>query len=229
MSNPPSGSDKPGRHERHLLRRGLNPLFGSPTRELDSGELAEAQRLDRDEAQRFITELQELVRRAVELEPNESSDVILKLKEDLDKAYEQASGLGGDQSGNREAIRQLLIVIMNAVRQGAGHDARAQAELDDEDEARATHFRLLEIPLIADLLAPSSPIGEDELPATLLSESPDAVAAALLLFDQEQIDALLEAATGLLSSTELNTTQRREAEARLDQIRAARDAMTDPA
>ena len=229
MSHPLSSSDKPGRHERHLLRRDLNPLFGSPPRETDPAELAEAQRRDRDEAQRFITELQELVRRAVELEPNETSDVILKLKEDLDKAYEQASGLGGDQTGNREAIRQLLIVIMNAVRQGAGHDARAQAELDDEDEARAAHFRLLEIPLIADLLAPDSPIGEDELPATLLSEAPDAVAAALLLFDQEQIDALLEASTHLLDTCELSATRRREAEARLGQIRAARDTATDTA
>ena len=52
------------------------------------------------------------------------------------------------------------------------------------------HFRLLEHPLVADLLAPDSPIGPDELAPTLLSESKPAVRAAIELFDEAQLGEL---------------------------------------
>ncbi len=214
-----AGLKPPGRHERHLLRRLQNPLFDAGDLDLD-----EARRLDRDEAQQFLVELRELVQRAVDLKPNEDSEVILGLKEALDQAYERASALGGDQAGNREAIRQLIIVIMNAVRGAAQGDARAMAELDAEDEARAWHFRLLEEALVPDLLAPDSPIAPDELAATLLSESESAVANALHLFDETQLDILYHEACELLATREPGNELRDNAEQRLEQIRAARDA-----
>ncbi len=218
----PEPSERPGRHERHLLRRYGNPLFAAS--DLGPADLAEARRQDRDEANDFLGELRELVQRAVDLKPNEDSEVVLALKEALDMAYERASGLGGDQSGNREAIRQLLIVIMNAVRGAASDDPKALAELDAEDEARALHFRLLEEPLVADLLAPDSPIAPDELAATLLSESETATATALSLFDSTQLELLYDEARALLAAAELGREPRDIAEARLEQIRAARDS-----
>jgi hypothetical protein len=43
----------------------------------------------------FITELRATVERALNLKSNEESDVILKLKEDLERLYETSAGIGG--------------------------------------------------------------------------------------------------------------------------------------
>jgi len=54
----------------------------------------------------------------------------------------------------------------------------------------ALHFEQLAQPIVADLLAPDSPVAADELVPTLLCESEPALAAALLLFDAAQLGQL---------------------------------------
>ena len=53
-----------------------------------------------------------------------------------------------DQTPNKEAIQKLVTVIMRAVWRGAGNDSLAQQELEQEEEARRTHYALLEYPRI---------------------------------------------------------------------------------
>ncbi|MCU7806343.1 MAG: hypothetical protein KZQ73_00505 [Candidatus Thiodiazotropha sp. (ex Semelilucina semeliformis)] len=185
-------SELPGRHERHLLRKHNNPLFPEDQRSLTQGELTEAQRLDHEELEAYIGDLRKLVGEAVALGPHEQSDVILELKERLDKAYESASRLADDQSPNKEAIKKLVAVIMRAVWQGAGNDTLAQQELEQEEEARKTHFELLETALVADLLDPESLISEHELLPVLLSAEREDFEAAVTLFDPNQIQVLCE-------------------------------------
>src|SRR5690606_7819356 len=115
----------------------------------------------------FQGEFRALVQRAIELSPQEESEVILKLKEDLDRAYEQCCGLPGDNSETKAALRKLLDIVMRAVWRGAADDPAAQTNLREEEVARATHFELLEHPLVADLIRPDSPIEPDELAATV--------------------------------------------------------------
>lgn len=191
-------SELPGRHERHLRRKLGNPLFPAPLSEPSEKALLETQRRDHEELIAFLAGLRELVQRAVELRPTEESQIVLDLKSSLDEAYERASGLAGDQSGNREAIRTLIASIMSTIRAAAAGDAMAERQLDEEDEARRLHLKLLEHPLVADLLDPDSLIGPDELAATLLTESDDAVQAALELFDIDQLRLLRRDARGLL-------------------------------
>ena len=62
--------------------------------------------------------------------------MILGLKERLDRLYEQASGLREDQTKVKAALRQLVGVVMRAVWSGAGNDALARSELEDEEQAR---------------------------------------------------------------------------------------------
>ncbi len=193
-------SQFPGRRERHLLRKRSNPLFPEAERVITPEVLEEAQRLDHEELVDFITRFRQLVHRAVGLKPNEQSDVILGIKEELDQAYEQAAGLADDQTETREAIRKLLVVIMNAVRNGAANDPVALAELDQEAQARAAHFELLEYPLVADLLCPESPISGDELVPTLLSVPEAEFQAAITLFDEDQVKELERQARALLDS-----------------------------
>ena len=180
-------SELPGRFERHLMRKHNNPLFQESLRDLTQAQLSEAQRLDHEELVAYIESLRQLVGEAVALGPHEQSDVILELKERLDKAYENACRLADDQTSNKEAITKLVEVIMRAVWKGAGNDTLAHRELQQEEAARQTHYELLEYPLVADLLDPESVINEAELLPVLLSAKQDEFEAAITLFDPAQL------------------------------------------
>jgi hypothetical protein len=189
---------KPGRRERHLRRRHENPLFSWPPREVSPEDLLAAQKADHEEMEAFRESFRTLVQRAVELPPDAGSEIVLELRESLERQYEQSFGLPEDHAREREALRKLIDLIMRAIRKSAGIDPLARQELADEEEARAIHFRLLEHPLVADLLHPHSPIVPDELAPTLLGAPLDEVAAALDLFDPEQIAQLAEQSARLL-------------------------------
>ncbi len=191
-------SNLPGRHERHFLRKLNNPLFDEPITDYSDEDLLEVQRLDNDELLSYLTDLRSLVQRAITLNPNEESQVILDLKADLDQSYEKSCTLADDQRSNREAISQLLEVIMKTVRTSAGNDTLAQQQLEDELLARTLHFRLLEHPIVADMLDPDTRIQPHELVAALLSESEEELAAALEIFDAEQLEQTIADARRLL-------------------------------
>jgi hypothetical protein len=215
-----SFSDRPGPRERQLRRRHGNPLFGSAAA-VDPEQLRRAKLADQAEAREFEQAFPALMERAANLPPTAESDQVLVLKEDLDKAYEQAAGLAGDQARLMEAINKLIGVIMRAVWKGAGNDSAAQEELRQEEEARRLHQALLQQPLIADLLNPDTPIPPEELAATLLSETEPALAAALVLFDPSQVEALHTQASALVAGLDAAVPIREEANRRLHQMEAA--------
>jgi len=192
-------SELPGRHERHYRRRLDNDLFDQPAVR-DDEALSEVQRLDHEELIAFIDELREIVGRAVSLKPREETETVLGIKESLERLYETSAGLADEQTGNQQAIRELLAVIMRTVRGNAEGDALAAQELEMEEHARVLHFDLLKEPLIADLLHPESLIGPDDLVPTLLSETEAAVSTALSMFDPEQQKELAGHARALLES-----------------------------
>ena len=190
-------SEHPGSHERHLLRKASNPLFPfAPT--LDDDNLIDAQRLDHEALQTFNRDFHELLEETTSLAGNVESDVILQLKDRMDRAYESASSLGHDVSKTKDAIRKLLSFIMASVRRGAGTDMQAHQELDQEESAREAHFALLDAALVADLLNPNSPIHPDELVPTLLSADKDELQVALQMFDEVQLLAILNQGAALL-------------------------------
>lgn len=197
-----SFSSFPGAHERQLIRRADNPLFTEDKRQVIQVEINQAQRRDADEALAFQDDFRSLVQRAIDLSPQEDSEVILKLKEDLDQGYERCCGLAGDTRELKSALKRLIGIVMQAVWHGAADDTAAHTNLREEEIARETHFKLLEQPLIADLIRPDSLIGPDELVPTLLSESEAAVATALEIFDSNQLAALCEKGRNLLQSQE---------------------------
>ena len=218
-------SELPGRHERHLLRKQDNPLFPEAQRRFTQSELTEAQRLDHEELEAYIRDLRKLVGEAFSLGPHEQSDVILDLKERLDKAYESACRLADDQTPNKDAILRLVAVIMRAVWKGAGNDTLAKQELEQEEEARRLHFEMLEYPLVADLLDPESLIKQDELLPVLLSAEDDAFAAAVTLFDPSQLGALCDQGEAYLQTLESSESMS-GAKQRLEQLQSLREAVT---
>jgi hypothetical protein len=153
---------------------------------------------DHEETEAFRADLRALVQKAVELPPDAGSEIVLGLKEALERHYEQSFGLPETHAQERAAISKLIALIMKAVKRAAGADPLARQELADDEEAREIHFRLLEQPLVADLLHPESPIGPDQLAPSVLSASLDEVAAVLQILDAEQCDALADQAIRLL-------------------------------
>ncbi|NEX18801.1 hypothetical protein G3480_00430 [Thiorhodococcus mannitoliphagus] len=186
-------TQQPGWRERHLKRKHRNPLFAWPPEAVAPERLLEAQRADHEEMEAFGERFRALVQRAVDLPPDAGSEDVMALKGDLEQHYEQSYGLPEDHTQERQAIRKLVDLIAKAVRLAAGEDPLAHRELADAEEARAIHRRLLEQPLVADLLRPDSPITPEELAPTLLSASPTEVEAAIELFDADQIAQIAEA------------------------------------
>ncbi|MDJ0740869.1 MAG: hypothetical protein QNJ91_14230 [Gammaproteobacteria bacterium] len=193
-------SERPGRHERHYRRRVGNPLYAAAPAVVDDAALLDAQRRDHDELLAFVDELRATLQRAVDLPPNAGSDVVLEIKEDLDRLYETSAGLAEDHAANQAAIAELLDVIMRNIERGAAGDPQALAELAQERVARETHCALLRSPLVADLLHPDSCIASDELAPCLLSADDGELGAALQLFDHAQLAQLHDDARRCLAA-----------------------------
>lgn len=211
-------SELPGRHERHYRRRCQNPLFPRPMDRTDE-DLLEAQRLDHEELLEFIRDLRGAVESAVNLKPNEESQVLLDLKGRLERLYEQAHCMADEQENNKAAIRQLIDVIMKTISAAAsGDDTLAVGELQQEAAARDLHFALLNQPLVADLLHPESLIEEDELVPALLGSSEQELVSVLGLFDAEQQALLFQNANRLLEAKD-PAREMVDAWGRLDQIK----------
>jgi hypothetical protein len=206
---------KPGRRERHLRRRHGNPLFAWPAEEVAPLDLLEAQRADHEEMEAFRDALQVLVQRALDLPPNAGSDLVLALQQDLERHYEQACGLAEDHSRERAALRRLIDLTAKAIRRASGTDTLAQSELAAGEEARTIHFRLLDQPLVADLLHPQTPISPEELLPSLLTATPAELAAALELFDPDQVRELAAQGQALLARLRAQGVDTRAAGARL--------------
>lgn len=183
---------KPGRRERHLRRQHNNPLFSWPPVAIEPEVLLEAQRADHEEMEAFRLRFAELLQRAVDLPSDVGSEEILSLKEALEQAYEQTHGLPEDHAQERDSLKRLIAVIMKTLWRQAATDPLAQQELSDEEQARDIHFRLLEQPLVADLLYPQSPIEPEELCACLLDASEAEAQAAAGLFEPDQLASLAQ-------------------------------------
>jgi len=195
-------TDKPGRRERHLRYRHRSPLFAWPPAEVELEELLVAQKADHEEMEAFREAFRAKVQETIDLEPNAGSETVLALKEDLEKLYEQACGLPEEQEQQKVALSKLIGLIMKAVRKAAGNDPLAHRELQDEEQARAIHLRLLQQPLVADILHPDSPLGPNDLVPTLLSAGEQELEAALAVFDGDQLAMLIAQGNELLDSLE---------------------------
>ncbi len=185
-------SENPGAHERHLVRRHENVLFGERSTEVTSDSLQQNQKIDHDVLQRFMLDFREVVNQAVALKSNEDSEVILAVKDQLDKLYATSVSVADDQNRVQESINKLINVVMQSVRKGADQDPQALQELAQEDAARDANYAFLESKLVADILDPESPINNEDLLPTLLCAEKDDLALATQLFDLEQIIFLLE-------------------------------------
>ena len=146
----------------------------------------------------FREDFKDVISQVADLDENTPSETILAIKESLDRLYQVSCSLAGDLSEHQGAISRLIASIMAAIRKESLEDSHAMQQLADEDIARSEHFKLQQIPLIADITAEDSPIGKDELIPTLLSVAPNVLLEALSLFDENQLLVILHEATNWL-------------------------------
>ena len=217
-------SPTPGPHERHLKRRLLNPLFPKPEHEMTQDDINDAQRKDEEGLMSFMTYFQSVVLKTTELGGNSESEVVLKIKEQLDECYATSCAMPGDHTNLKIAIKKLIAAIMSAIRKGAENDTTALKKLDEEDIAREMHNDLHERKLIADLMLENSPILEGELTPTLLNEETDDLDAALQLFNIQQLELIVKDAQTLLEDLRKDGHEIPHAWERFQQIKQALNA-----
>jgi len=198
----PEFSSKPGRCERHLQRKYNNALFPEKEREVSPDQVAAACALDEEELLQFSEDYQVILQEISDLAQNVDSELILNIKQRLDQLYEQVCGLGGDRTAEKEGLVKLHQAISQAIATGAAGDATAEAQLAQEAQARNIHWQLLEEPLVADLLRPDSPISQEDLLPSLLSEDAGSFGVTMSMFDPEQRQSLLIQAESLLKDRE---------------------------
>ncbi len=194
-------SKQPGAYERHFIRQYDNlALFNIAP--LDQATLKQAQQKDQQDAQAFKETLLTLVQKAMDLESQTDSQILLDLKAELEQSYTYACSLAGDQTLNKQSLNRLITVLLTTINAQVEQDTLAIKEMKMEKEAREIHFKMIENALIADLLREFSPIDPKKLLETLLSETIDSCYQCLGLFDDEQIISLIE--QGLLSEQRLS-------------------------
>lgn len=196
----PEFSSQPGRYERHLQRKFDNVLFPEEDREVSLGQIETARELDEQELLHFTKNYHVILQEIVELAQNVESELVLNLKQRLDQLYEQVCGLGGDRTAEKTGLTKLHQAIDQAIAAGAAGDSTAEARLAQEAQARKIHWQMLQQPLVADLLRTDSPISQDELLPSLLSEEADFFGVTISMFDPAQCRSLLGQAESLLKS-----------------------------
>jgi len=223
-------SAKAGRRERMLKRQFRNPLFipACGDVQIEPFDIQDARKQDAADVDQFINEFRGLVQQVTELEPSADVELVLKIKESLDKAYETSAGLAGDQDEIREMIKRLLALMMKSMWTAVGNDAQGISKLEMEEQARQAHFALLERPFIADMLAPDSQISEKLLVPSLLSEDADSMSLAVQLFDPEQQQLIYQQGAELIKGLESSDERVQMAQQRLEELAAIMTAVNQP-
>ena len=201
FSTQPKFSNQPGPRERHLQRKLNNPLFTAPA-SITQQDINTAQRQDHSAMQQFMEQFRELVQRAVKLDKNVESDVILLLKAQLEQQYAVCTGLPGQPVAIQEAIRKLIAAISSTLRSTSKDDPHALEKLDSDEEHTRLHLHLCDYLIVSDILNPDEIIGEAEKLPAILNETDEALQAALALFPPERIGAMIETGKTLLRQVE---------------------------
>jgi hypothetical protein len=194
-------SKQPGPRERQLQRRLNNPLFGASGM-LRQQDVDTAQQLDHIAMQQFMEQFREVVQRALALDKNVESEVILMLKAQLELQYAVCTGLPGQPVAIQEAIKKLIGAISSTLRSTSRDDPHALEKLGNDEEYTRLHLLLCDQLIVSDILNPDEIISNEELMPTLFCETEVGLQAALAMFPPERIRFMIEEGIVLLKTVE---------------------------
>jgi len=192
-------SPQPGAYERHLQRKYQNPLFPTSDKASFAIEVAQAREKDQQDFRAFLEAFETTVQETAELAGSVESEILLDLKEKLERLYVHATSLSGDLDQYSQALLKLIEVCMTGIRNSAKDDPMALKKLDEETMARQVYFELLTTPLVADLMRGDEIIQQDELIARILSEAEADLPRVMELFEPEHQQHILAAAKELVA------------------------------
>ncbi len=215
-----------GAYERSLQRRNNNPLFPEDQQHPTQDELERARMKDQQDLGAFMEEFQTTLKQATELLGTVESEIVLDLKEKLERLYVTSASLSQDMQQIRQALMKLLNVCMLTIRKGAADDPVAIKKLDEEEQARQIYFSLMETPLVADLIRADDVISENDLIPCMLSESEEGLKNVMDLFEPEQLNALLEPIRGYVEDLPDIAKSTTDVNERLEQFETTVKKMT---
>jgi hypothetical protein len=193
-------SPQPGPRERQLQRKYNKPIFGAVA--ITQQAVQAAQQQDQVALQQFMEQFRELVERAVKLDKNVESDVVLLLKAQLEQQYAVCVGLPGETKAIKDAIKKLIAAISSTLRETSKNDPDALEKFANDEEHTLLHFHLCDYAIVSDILNPDDIISEAEQLPTLLSEPEEALPAVLMLLPPDRVQLLIEEGKALLDKVE---------------------------
>ena len=214
-------SPLPGAYERHLQRKYHNALFPTSQQNFLQAEIDQARHRDQQDLQAFMEAFQETVTQAAALNGSVDSEVVLDLKEKLERLYVNSCGLAGDLGSHQDALMKLIRVCMQTIRRGAADDVIALRKLDEEEQARTVYFAMLETPLVAELMRGDEIIQADELVASVLSLDTRHLTTVLQLFEPEYLQHLVVLSREFVKSLPAHVLQSTEVDKKLGLMEAA--------
>jgi hypothetical protein len=195
-------SAQPGPRERHLQRKINQPLFGGAGARVTQQTILSAQQQDQLALQLFMEQFRELVERTVKLDKNVESEVVLLLKAQLEQHYAVCTGLAGETSKLRDAIKKLITAIGVTLRGSSQADPHALEKFEGDEEHTRLHLQLCDYLIVSDILNPDDIISDEEQLPSLLAEPSDVLQAVLMIFPPERIDAMIAEGKILLKELE---------------------------
>jgi len=211
-------SAQPGAYERHVQRKYDNPLLYAIDQPLSEKDIEQAREKDQQDSRVFLDTFQDTVQEAAALDGSVEADVLLDLKQQLERLYVTSASLAGDMQQHQQALSKLIDICMAGIRRGAEGDPGALKKLDDETQARLVFFKLLESTLAADLIRGDEIISAEELIPTLLSQSGPDLINSLELFEPEHLIIIIEQATHHLEKVRSTLANSDEIEKRISLI-----------
>lgn len=193
-------SAQPGPRERHLQRKHNNPLFSERT--VTQQTILTAQQQDLDAMQQFMEQFRELVQRAVQLDKNVESDVVLLLKAQLEQHYAVCTGLAGHPVAIQDSIKKLINAISATLRVTSKDDSHALEKLANDEAHTLLHLHLCDHLIVSDILNPDEIISNAEQIPSLLNEAEDSLQAVLAIFPPERLGVIVAGAKSLLKRIE---------------------------
>ncbi len=165
-------------------------------------QVVEARERDKKEQKEFLRNFKGVVEKVSKLPERADSERLLELIPELDSCYTQCMVLGAQFPKEKQALSRLIILFEQTLLRHAGTDNAFLEQFKQEQEARKMHHQALENPIVASMMRDDSPISNDELPATILSEPSSLIEEVLTFLNQEQIESLRKHAKELIISVE---------------------------
>ena len=194
----PGWSTNPGAFERHLIRRYNNPLFAPERREITHAEIDEAKAQDARDIQRLDENWNRLIAEIRALPEKITSSTVDDLRERIDELIQIGLGIGGHAHGITSKAKELRQMLIQTWAKGLEGHPDAKLALEKSERFNQEYGARFENPFVAELSRENSPIPEEEIIASLLTEKPETIAIVLSFSEPDPRQSIRQSAIALL-------------------------------